>query len=123
MNITKIIELLSELLGCQIYAVNFPNYTKGTFVKLEITSGISEAGGVQDFNIQLMIKSDHPAKAESLAHETILKLDMITDKLFDNDTYQLILARATAPQPVYVGETTVGEYIFATDFRLLTTEI
>ena len=124
MNITKLSDLFSSLLGFQVFAINFPSYTKGTFTKLEIISGIVEAGGVQDFNIQFMCKSDgHPSKAEALAMEIINKLDVVTDKVFDDGKYQLILARVMTPQPTYVGETTAGEYIFSVDFRLLTTKI
>ena len=124
MNITKLSELFSGLLGFQVYSVKFPSYTKGTFAKLEITSGIVEAGGVQDFNIQIMCKSDeHPATAEALAIDVINKLDMITNKEFNDGKHQLILIKVVNPQPIYVGETTAGEFIFAVDFRVLTTKI
>jgi len=103
--------------------INFPEFKEGTFIKIEITSGIHEAGGVADFNVQFMVKSEHPAESERIALDIITKLDMVTDREFSNGTYQLILAKATSPQPYYVGETQNGEFLFSTDFRLLISRI
>lgn len=124
MSVIELAKLLSELSGQDIYAVNFPSFTKGNFVKLEILSGIVETGGVQDFNIQLMFKSEnHPAKAEASAIDCINKLNMVTNKEFADGKYQLILLRVSTPQPIFVGETQTGEFIFSVDFRVLTTKI
>ena len=38
MSVIELAKLLSELSGQDIYAVNFPSFTKGDFVKLEIHS-------------------------------------------------------------------------------------
>lgn len=123
MNIISLSELLSEILGHQVYVLNFPEYQEGTFIKLEITSGVQELGGVYDFNIQLMVKSQHPSEGERVALDTIDKFDMLTNTDFGGGKYQLILSKATSPQPYYVGESDVGEYIFSTDFRLLVNKL
>lgn len=123
MNILNLLELFSNILGYQVYPINFPEYEKGNFVKFEITSGVQEAGGVYDFNIQFMVKGQHPSESEEIALDILDKLDMLTNKDFGNGTYQLILAKATSPQPYYVGETETNEYIFSTDFRLLVNKL
>ena len=119
LNILLLTQLFSELLDFQVYALNFPEYVQGEFTKLEITSGVQELGGVLDFNIQFMSKANHPAKAEAIAVNIINTLDMKTNIEFYNKQYQLILIKASSPQPYFVGETEAGEYIFSTDFRLL----
>lgn len=119
MNLISLVELFSEVLQHQVYPINFPEYTEGTFVKVEITSGVQEAGGVYDFNIQFMVKGQHPSESEGIALNIIDKLDMLTNTDFGDGAYQLILSKATSPQPFYVGETEAGEYIFSADFRLL----
>lgn len=106
-----------------MYAINFPEYLEGTYVKFEITSGVSEQGGVYDFNVQFMVKALHPADSERLAIQIIEKLDKVTDEVFGDGAYQLILAKASSPQPYFVGTSEKGEHIFSTDFRLLTTKI
>ena len=58
-----------------------------------------------------------------MAIDVINKLDMITNKEFNDGKHQLILIKVVNPQPIYVGETTAGEFIFAVDFRVLTTKI
>lgn len=119
MNILKLCDLFSELLEQKVFALNFPEYQEGTHVKLEITSGVQEVGGVSDFNIQFMVKSEHPSESERVALNILKNIDMVTNKDFDSGTYQLILAKATSPQPYFVGETQNSEYIFSADFRLL----
>lgn len=123
MNMISLLELFSSILGYKVYPINFPEYEKGDFVKLEITSGVQEAGGVYDFNIQFMSKSQHPSDSERISLDIIDKLDMLTNKDFGNGVYQLILAKATSPQPYYVGETETNEFIFSTDFRLLVNKL
>lgn len=123
MNIVSLAELFTDLLGHQVYALNFPEFQEGTFIKLEITSGVEELGGVYDFNVQFMVKAGHPSEAERVALHIRNKLDMTTDKDFCDGQYQLILIKASSPQPYFVGESEIGEYIFSTDFRLLTSRI
>lgn len=123
MNIVKLSELFSELLNHQVFVIKFPDYTEGTFTKIEITSGVYELGGVYDFNVQFMVKANHPSESERVILNIIDKLDMVTNKEFDNGAYQLILSKATSPQPYYVGESESGEFIFSADFRLLVTKI
>lgn len=123
MNMISLLELFSSILGFKVYPINFPEYQEGDFVKVEITSGVQEAGGVYDFNIQFMTKSKHPSDSERISLDIIDKLDMLTNKDFGNDAYQLILSKATSPQPYYVGETELNEFIFSTDFRLLVNKL
>lgn len=123
MNAVCLSELFSELLGYQVYILNFPQYTEGTFTKFEITSGVQEIGGVYDFNIQFMVKSKEPSESESVALKIIDTLDMLTNTDFGAGKYQLILSKATSPQPYFVGETETNEYIFSTDFRLLVNKL
>lgn len=123
MDIITLTKLFSSLLNEQVYAINFPEYTKGNFIKFEITSGIQELGGVMDFNVQFMAKASHPAEAEKMALDILNKLDMITNIEFCENKFQLILAKASSTQPYFVGETTSNEFIFSVDFRLLITKI
>lgn len=123
MNIITLTHLFSSLLNEEIYAINFPEYTKGQFIKFEITSSIKELGGVMDFNVQFMTKAQHPADAEKMALNILNKLDMLTNIEFAENRYQLILARAETTQPFFVGETTSGDFLFSVDFRLLITKI
>ena len=122
-SIVSLSELLQEITGKEIFSCSFPNYEKGTFHKMEITSGILESGGLLDFAVQIMTKAEHPKQAESDSIFFINKLNMVTDKTFQNDEYQLVLCRCSNPQPVYEGETENGEFVFSADFNLLVTEI
>lgn len=123
MSITKLTKLFSELIGQRVYAMQFPDFTQGQAVKMEITTGVSDKGGIKDFNVQLMIKSDHPATSESIAIHIIQLLDMQTDIEFDAGQLQLVLCKATSPHPYYVGELVSGEFIYSIDFRLLVAQI
>lgn len=123
MDLISLSKLFSELLGFQVFAVNFPEYKEGTYTKIEITSGVQEAGGVFDFNVQFMVKSEHPSDSERVVLNIINKLDMVSNKDFSDGTYQLILLKTISPQPYYVGETENGEFIFSADFRLLTSRL
>lgn len=123
LNIVKLAELFSTIIKYKVYAINFPDYTEGTFVKIEIVSGVVEHGGVYDFNIQFMVKANHPAESERLALDILSKVDVLTNKEFNAGAYQLILAKASSPQPYFVGATENGEFIFSIDFRVLTTKI
>lgn len=123
MNGVCLSELFSELLECQVYILNFPQYQEGTFIKFEITSGVQEVGGVYDFSIQFMVKSKEPSESERVALGIIDTLDMLTDIDFGDGKYQLVLLKATSPQPYFVGETETNEYIFSTDFRLLVNKL
>lgn len=123
MNIISLAELFSEVLNHQVYAINFPEYTDGSFIKIEINSGVEELGGVYDFNVQFMVKAEHPSESERVASEIITTVDMLTNKDFAGGTYQLILAKAGSPQPYFVGETENKEFIFSVEFRILTSRI
>lgn len=123
MSIMELSKLFSDLLNHKVYALNFPEYTKGQFIKLEITSGIEEAGGVLDFNIQFMCKANHPASAESLAVEIMEKLDLKADVEFSEGKYQMIVIKASTPQPFFVGVSEKGEFVFSVGFRVLVAEI
>lgn len=123
MSITALIELFSSLLNHKIYALGFPEYVDEKAFKLEITSGIEEAGGVLDFNIQFMSKAKHPAEAEEMLIDIINKLDSKTDIEFCNGQYQLIILKASTPQPFYVGQAEKGGFVFAIGFRVLAAKI
>ena len=125
MNIISLSELLSILTGLKIYAVNFPAYKESEEVtcKLEVISGIEETGGVEEFSIQIMTKAKHPAKAEEVAVHLLETLDMATNKEFAKGNYQLILCKASSPQPYYTGETENHEFVFSSEFRVLVTKI
>lgn len=123
MDLISLSKLFSEILDYKVYAINFPEYREGTYTKIEITSGVQEAGGVADFNIQFMVKSEHPSKSEGAVLNILNKLDMVTNKDFAEGTYQLILIKSISPQPYYVGETENGEFIFSADFRLLVSRL
>ena len=103
MDLISLSKLFSEILDYKVYAINFPEYREGTYTKIEITSGVQEAGGVADFNIQFMVKSEHPSKSEGAVLNILNKLDMVTNKDFAEGTYQLILIKSISPQPYYVG--------------------
>lgn len=123
MNILDIAKLFKDKLGCPVYPLNFPECIKGTFIKVEINSGVQELGGVQDFNVLIMVKSDHPAKAEELANNILNVFDGLTNEDFAEGKYQLILAKAPATVPYFEGESEAGEYIFSVGFRLLTSKL
>lgn len=123
MNIIALTKMFSEMLDNQVYAINFPEYKKGRFIKLEVTSGVQELGGVMDFNVQFMVKANHPAEAEMIALDIIDKIDMVTDVEFCEGKYQLILAKASSPQSYFVGETDSDEFVFSVDFRLLVSRL
>ena len=106
-----------------MFAVNFPQLHEGEFIKLEITSGISTSGGVMDFNIQFMTKANHPAISASMCIELIKNLDLKSDIEFDDGKYQMIVMKASSPQPYYVGVTEKNEFIYSIDFRILVSEI
>lgn len=126
MNLIKLCELFSSITGEKIYSINFPEFENGAFTKLEITTGVSEKGGVYDFNIQFMSKAKHPAESEEKALNIINKLDGITNRLFGNGAYQLILIKATSPQPFFEGiakTENTDDYVFSCDFRVLVARI
>lgn len=123
MNIISLAEFMSALVGHQVYAINFPDYTEGDFLKLEITSGAMELGGIDDFNIQFIARASHPSRAEELCLEVLNKLDKLTNKEFNAGKCQLILAQAQAPQPFYMGQAEDGAFLMSIDFRLLTTTL
>ena len=122
MSVIALTELFSRLLNHKVYTLNFPECVEGEFIKIEITSGIEEAGGVLDFNIQFMCKANHPAKAESMAIDIIEKLDLKSDVEFGNK-YQMIVMKVSTPQPFYVGVSEKGEFVFSIGFRVLVAEI
>lgn len=123
MSIISLAEFMSALVGHQVYAINFPDYKEGDFLKLEITSGVVELGGVADFNVQFMARATHPARAEALCLDVLNKLDKQTNKVFADGKYQLILAQAEAPQPFYLGQAENGAFLMSVNFRLLTTSL
>lgn len=123
MSILALADLISEMVGYKIYALSFPEYVKGEAVILEYTSGATEIGGVADFNIQLTVRADHPAKTERICLDIIEGLDLKTNKIFDSGKCQLILAQAQAPQPFYLGQDENGAFLMSAEFRLLTSKI
>lgn len=127
MSILDLAKLFTNLTGQKIYAINFPAYKETmkdeTFVKLEITSGIEEVGDVEEFNIQLIVKSKHPSSAEEVSLIILEKLDMLTNQEFAEGQYQLILSKASSPQPYYMGQSEENDSVFSVDFRLMVTRI
>ncbi|MDK0636893.1 minor capsid protein [Clostridium perfringens] len=111
------------MVGHQVYALSFPEYSEDEAVKLEITSGVQEAGGVDDFNIQLIVRASHPARTEKICIDIIENLDKKTNRIFDSGKCQMILAKAEAPQPYYMGQAENGAFLMSVDFRLLTTTL
>lgn len=76
-----------------------------------------------DFNIQFMTKANHPSISESMCIEIIEKLDLKSDVEFDEGKYQMIVMKASTPQPFYVGVSAKGEFVFSIGFRVLVAEI
>lgn len=112
--------LFSDITGLKIYNLQFPEDTMGEAIKVETTSGLIESGGVKDFNIQFMVKAEHPSRAEQLSLQLIEELHLVTDRYFgEGGRYQLILCYCTAPTPSFVGELTNGDYVYSVEFRLL----
>lgn len=123
MGIVALADFFTSLVGHKVFAINFPDFTKGDFIKMEITSGVQELGEVADFNVQFMARASHPEKAERMCLDVLEKLDKQTNKVFANGKYQLIMAQAEAPQPFYVGEAEDGAFLMSVNFRLLTTKL
>lgn len=76
-----------------------------------------------DFNIQFMTKSNHPSISETMCIDIMEKLDLKSDVIFGNDKYQMIVMKASTPQPFYVGVSEKGEFVFSIGFRVLVAEI
>lgn len=123
MDILALTQLFSSLLDLNIYALHFPEYVEGSSVKMEFSSGVAGSGGVMDSNVQFMVKAGHPAEAETICLNILTGLDGVTNKEFKNGTYQLILCKATAPQPFYEGQLVDGAFLYSVDFRILATKI
>ena len=119
MDIISLCKMLGNLTGYKIYPINFPTGLKNsTVAKLEIITGMVETGGVYDFNIEISVKADHPSKCEKMCLDLINKLHRQTD--VEHGSYQMILCQAEKPYPSYIGELETGEYLFTSNFRLLT---
>lgn len=127
MSILDLAKLFTKLTGQKIYAINFPAYKETmkdeTFVKLEITSGIEEVGDIEEFNVQFDVKSKHPSKAEEVSLIILENLDMVTNQEFAGGQYQLILSKASSPQPYYLGQSEENDSVFSVEFRLMVTRI
>lgn len=121
MNISALTEVFSDLLGQQVYNLQFPENTEGAFIKVEPTAGMVDTGGLKDFNLQFMTKANHPQTAEQLAINIIETLHQTRNREFLN--YQLVLMTCQSPLATYVGVTPNGEYLYSVDFRVLITEL
>lgn len=120
MDIQSLTNLFSQITGIKIYNLQFPEDCLGEAIKLEMTSGLIDSGGVKDFNVQFMVKAEHPSGAEQLALQLINKLHKVTNRYFGPDeSLQLILCYCQTPTPSFVGELTSGEFVYSVDFRLL----
>lgn len=120
MGIIQLCELLELLSDQKIYPLNFPDLPND-LVKLEITTGMSEVGGVFDFNIELGIKSDHPKEGERMGIDMINKFHRKTDVEYEG--HQLILMMAEKPYPSYEGVLEDGSFYFTCNFRVMTSKL
>ena len=76
-----------------------------------------------DFNIQFMTKTNHPSISETMCIDIMEKLDLKSDVIFGNDKYQMIVMKASTPQPFYVGVSETGEFVSSIGSRVSVAEI
>lgn len=118
MDILELCNLLGDISGYKIHPIQFPNIDEDCLVKLEITTGMIEQGGVFDFNIELGVKAYHPKSAERICINMINKLHKVTDREYKE--YQLILMLAEKPYPFFEGILDDGSFYFTCNFRVMT---
>ena len=118
MDILQLCQLVGNLSGYTVNPIQFPDIKADSLVKLEVTTGMIEQGGVYDFNVELGVKSNHPKDAEKICIDMINKLHKKTDVEFNK--YQLILMLAEKPYPFYEGILDDGTYYFTISFRVMT---
>ena len=121
MGIIQLCNLLGSIIEEYINPIQFPNEKlngNDTPIKLEVTTGMIEQGGVFDFNIELGVKALHPKDAERMCINMINKLHRVSD--VEHEGHQLILCLAEKPHPTYEGIMEDGTYYFTCNFRLLT---
>lgn len=122
MFIVDLKEYIETLTGQQMSLLQFPvNDLADPSVMIRPISSIDATGGVFNFNIEIAVKSSHPAKSCNLAGEMLLKLDKLTNK--DVKGYQIILINALTSVPNYMGQTENGDYVYTVEYNILTTEI
>ena len=118
MGIKQLCELLGSLCGYDINPIQFLHNANGNQVKLEITTGMIETGGVFDFNIEMGVKAKHPKDGERICIDMINKLHRKSD--IEHEETQLILILAEKPHPFFEGILEDGMYYFTCNFRVLT---
>lgn len=93
----------------------------GTAAMIRPTTSVDATGGVDNFNVEIAVKSVHPATSCNIAGDVLLKLDKVTNK--DVKEYQIILINALTSAPNYAGQTENNEYVYTIEFNVLTTKI
>lgn len=102
-----------------VYPLEFPYNSKlEDVLVVDIINGVI-TGSVTEMNIQIMTRSSHPSVAEEMANILIDTLHDQTNLTWDGT--QIILIKAKNPNPFYNGQDENNNYIYTTDFRLLTT--
>ena len=115
--------------GSQITLLNFPapNMYTPTGMSVDImmrpTTSINSAGGVFNFNTELVFKSKNPADGYKTASDMLLNMNKVTNKdVGDSLEFQLILINALLSIPTYAGQTDTEEYVYTVEFNILMAE-
>lgn len=119
MTLIQLTNFVNSITGNSAYPIEFPiNNTDESVIVVDVING-TITGTVTEMNFQIMTRSYHPSTANELGYEIIKKLHNKTNIAFGDE--QVILVQATNPNPFYNGMDSNHNYIYTTDFRILTT--
>lgn len=117
MDIITLCNFLETLTRYKVNPNQFSSETGKDHIKLEITTGMMELGGMYDFNFEIGVKSEHPKDAERISLEIINKLHRQTD--IEVGKYQVVLVLAEKPNPFFEGILEDGTFFYTCNFRIM----
>lgn len=120
MKIVDLADYIQAAVGIPIFPLAFPSATTapvdvGTVQFL--TSYTKSKGGTQRVNVQMIVRSDTPEKAEKFALDLASHFDSKTN--YDIGDYHIIFTDMRTPFPLFVGKDNADHYRYSVSMVLL----
>jgi hypothetical protein len=119
MGMVDFVDYVQSLTPFTVYPLAFPEDAENEAVMIKFEPSFSNSGGngVMKANLQIIVRSLHPAIAEEKANDILKHFDERTN--FFVGPFHVVLANSRNPFPMFMNEDSLHRYRYNLNINLL----
>jgi hypothetical protein len=104
----------------RVYPLEFPVDSPDLAIVVSVTGSTKATAKVYPLNVQIKVRADHPAIAESTSIQLRADLQKKTNVSLGN--VQVVFIEPINPFPLYVGKDGNSNFLYSTNYRFMINE-